>query len=148
VSIQEVKNIFAASPFFNHIGFQITRFEAGEVVMELPVKEHLINANNAVHGGVYASMLDTIMGMTIRSIVEFPLTTINLNINYLAPSTEGILVAKGKVIQQGYRIITAEGEITDQEGKLLAKGIGTFKVLRGKADLKKCCKNSPRGVEG
>jgi uncharacterized protein (TIGR00369 family) len=130
--VQEVRNIFETSSFFNHMGFHIVRFEEGEVILELPIKEHLVNVNNTVHGGVYATALDSVIGMTIRSIVKYPLATVNLNINYLAASTGGVLVAKGKVVHQGYRIITGEGEVTDREGNLLAKGIGTFKVLRTK----------------
>lgn len=132
MTLEAVRKIFETSSFFNHLGLQIVRFEPGDVMIELLVQPHLMNANDTVHGGVHASMLDSIIGMTIRSVVEHPLTTINLNIHYLAPSTGGKLVARGKVLQQGYRIITGEGEVFDGEGKLLAKGIGSFKVMHSK----------------
>lgn len=128
--LTDLQNLFEASGFFRHMGFKIVRFEEGDVLLELPIGEHLANVNHIVHGGVFASMLDNIIGMTMRSIVKCPVTTINLNISFLAPASEGILLAQARVIHQGYRILTGEGEITDHEGKLLAKGVGTFKAMR------------------
>ncbi|MDQ0340731.1 uncharacterized protein (TIGR00369 family) [Caldalkalibacillus uzonensis] len=69
-------------------------------------------------------------------MVKQPLATINMNIHYFAPVRQGKLVAKAHVIQQGYRIISAEGEIADEEGRLLAKGMATFKVLRNQGGSK------------
>ena len=100
------------------------------MVIELPVAPNLINRQEVVHGGVLATMLDNIIALTIRSILDLPVSTISLNINYLANISEGKLVATAKVLQQGYRIVSGEGEITDETGKLLAKGSATFKIMR------------------
>ncbi|WP_173916746.1 PaaI family thioesterase [Halobacillus sp. Marseille-Q1614] len=129
-TIDEVRKSFEASPFFSHIGFRIIRFEEGNVLLHLPVQENLFNVNGTLHGGVHASMLDLILGMAIRSTTKTRCTTMNLNINYMAPVSDGNLAAKGRILQQGYRVVTAEGEIYDQEDNLIAKGIGTFKLIR------------------
>lgn len=129
-TLDEVRQMFENSPYVNHLGFDIVHFEEGHVVLELPVGRHLININDTVHGGVYASMLDNILGMTFRSIVKDPLITVNLTIHYLESAREGKLVATAKVLKQGYKMITGEGEILDEQGRLLAKGTGIFKVLR------------------
>ncbi|MEW9668025.1 PaaI family thioesterase [Ammoniphilus sp. 3BR4] len=130
MSLDEVRQVFEKSSFVSHLGFQIVQFEEGKVILELPVDQHVMNVNETVHGGVYASMLDNILGMTFRSIVKYPLTTMNLNIHYLDSVTEGKLVATATVLKQGYKLLTGEGEIRDGNGKLVAKGTGTFKVMR------------------
>ncbi|MFC7062118.1 PaaI family thioesterase [Halobacillus seohaensis] len=128
--IDEVRESFEASPFFSHIGFEIVEFEEGNVLLNLPIKEQLLNVNGTLHGGVHATMLDLILGMAIRSTTKTRCTTMNLNINYLAPISNGDVSAKGRILQQGYRTVTAEGELYDHQGQLLAKGIGTYKLIR------------------
>ncbi|MBU8906090.1 PaaI family thioesterase [Desertibacillus haloalkaliphilus] len=131
-TIQELKTNFETSSFFTHLGFEIVRCDEEEIILKLPIQEHLINTNQTVHGGVYATMLDNIISMVVRSAVKAPIVTVSLNIHYLAPAKEGYLLAKAKVLQQGYRIVAGEGEIYDQDNRLLAKGNGTFKVNRPK----------------
>lgn len=76
-------------------------------------------------------MLDNVIGDSIAIAVNSAVVTINLNINYVAPvKVDSLLTATGKIIQQGYRISMAEGAIEDEEGNLIAKGIGTFKIIR------------------
>lgn len=128
--LKMVKESFEASPFFTLIGFEVVYMEEGKVKIKLPIQEKHFNANRTLHGGVHATMLDAIMGMTIRSMTKTGCTTINLNTNYLTPSVTGEIFATGKVSKLGYRIVTAEGELIDEKGNLLAKGIGTFKLLR------------------
>ncbi|MFA1710126.1 PaaI family thioesterase [Peribacillus frigoritolerans] len=125
-----LNQLIEENPFLNSLGVQLVKFEMGKVVIELPVAPNLINRQEVVHGGVLATMLDNIIALTIRSILDFPVSTISLNINYLANIGEGKLVATAKILQQGYRIVSGEGEITDETGKLLAKGSATFKIMR------------------
>lgn len=130
MELEDVRKSFETSPFFSHIGFQVMYFQEGDILLKLPISEPLLNANSTLHGGVHATMLDMILGMVIRSTTGTRCATINLNINYLAPITHGDIFAKGKVLKQGNRTVTAEGEIWDEEEELLAKGVGAFKLIR------------------
>jgi uncharacterized protein (TIGR00369 family) len=127
----ETKNI-DQSPFSHLLGIKTVQFEKGEVILQLPIEESHKNGIETVHGGVIATLIDNIIGATIASIVDLPSTTINLNIQYLAPVEKGILTAKANILHLGYKIVTGEGIITDQENNLIAKGSGTFKVLHPK----------------
>lgn len=119
---------FNASPFFSHLGFKLIEGNKDGIVLELPIKKHLINTNGTVHGGVYATMLDNIMSITVRDVVNKEIVTVNLNISYLAPIQEGVLIGKATILQRGYRIVTCESEVTNEEGDVLAKATGVFKV--------------------
>jgi uncharacterized protein (TIGR00369 family) len=127
--LDDLRETFESSPYFNLIGFKIVELEKEQVTISLPVHERLLNTRNMIHGGVYASMIDTILSVTIRSYSNVPLATINLNVYFLKSCNDGTLTAKAKIIHKGNSIVTAEGEIFDQQGNLLAKGTGTFKVL-------------------
>ena len=130
--IQDIRESFEKGKFFSNMGFEIIEFQEEKVLLKLPLKEHLMNVNDTLHGGVHAAMLDQVLGMRTRVTTKTRCATINLNINYLAPSTTGDIFATAKIVQQGYRIVTAEGEIYDDQGKIIAKGIGTLKLFRDK----------------
>src|SRR5699024_3544665 len=128
--LEKVRNSFEGSPFYSLVGFEIIYFEKGNVKIKLPITNKLLNTNETLHGGVHDTMLDTIMEITIRTNSKTRFVTIRLNINYPAPSVSGSLYATGKVIKQGYRIVTAEGELVDEKKNLVAKGLGSFKLVR------------------
>ncbi|MFC3041852.1 PaaI family thioesterase [Virgibacillus xinjiangensis] len=128
--LNDVRESFESSPFFSHIGFEILEFEEGNIRLKLPIRRELLNANESLHGGVHATMLDLSLGMAIRSVTKTRCTTISLNVNYLSPSIEGEVFATAKIVKQGYRMVVAEGEMMDEAGNLLAKGIGTYKLIR------------------
>jgi uncharacterized protein (TIGR00369 family) len=129
-TMAEVRESFETSPFFEHIGFEIIRFEDGDAILKLTVHDKLLNANGTLHGGVHASMIDIILGMAIRSTTKTRCTTISLNTHYLASLSSGTVMAKGRILQQGYKIVTAEGELYDEAGEMIAKGMGSYKLLR------------------
>ncbi|MFZ3591451.1 PaaI family thioesterase [Bacillus sp. DJP31] len=120
------------SLFSDLLGFQAISYEKGNVILQLQIEDYHKNSIGTVHGGVIATMIDNIIGATITSLVSLPSTTINLNISYTKPAVDGLLIAKATILQQGYRIVTGEGIITDQDDQMIAKGTGTFKILHSK----------------
>ncbi|WP_458352324.1 PaaI family thioesterase [Peribacillus frigoritolerans] len=130
IALEDIQKDFESNPFLSHIGFQIIYFEEGDVKLKLTIEEYLLNTNGTVHGGVYATMLDFILGMDLRSVTKTRCVTTNLTIHYLASMSEGELYAEAKVLQQGYKLAFAEGEIKDMQGNVITKGIGTFKLIR------------------
>ena len=55
-----------------------------------------------------------------------PIATIDLRVDYHAAAMPGDLTAKGKVIRFGGQFSTAEAQVFDAGGKLLASGRGTY----------------------
>lgn len=129
-TVEEIQESFLSMPFFSHIGFEIIHFREGDVLLKLSMQEELLNANGTLHGGVHATMLDFILGMVLRSKTKTRCVTTSLNVNYLAPSSKGDIFASGVILQQGYKTAVVEGQLVDGEGKLLVKGVGSFKLIR------------------
>jgi uncharacterized protein (TIGR00369 family) len=134
MGINSEKKLIDNSRFSQLLDVKTIQYEKGEVVLQLTVDEHHKNAIQTVHGGVLATLIDNVIGATITSITNLPSTTINLNIQYLKPAQAGILTVKANILHLGYRIITGEGIVTDQENNTIAKGAGTFKLLRPKKE--------------
>lgn len=132
-AIEVIRQIFENSPFNQFIGIQLEKFEEGSVICSLKITPSHLNVNQSVHGGVYFSILDSVMGATIRSVTKQPIVTVNMNMHFIAPVMDGeTMMATAHIVQQGNSIVTAEGVIKDSNGNLLGKSIGTFKILRKK----------------
>lgn len=130
MSVNELEKIIKQYNYNNHIGIQVKQIEKGNVIVEMPITPALLNSNKNVHGGVIAGLLDAVCGMTIRTLIEHRVVTVNLNISYLAPVRENEkLEAFAKILNQGYKLITAEAEARDSFGNIVAKAIGTFKII-------------------
>ncbi len=86
-----------------------------------------------MHGGLAATLLDSCMGLAIQSTLQkgFGSTTLEFKISFVRPITPdtGRIRAEGVVLNCGSRVGTAEGRLTDAQGKLLAHGTTTCLIF-------------------
>jgi uncharacterized protein (TIGR00369 family) len=75
------------------------------------------------------------MGLAVWSTLEKGLgqTTLEFKISLVRPITpeSGVISAEGVVLSRGRRVGTAEGRITDGNGRLLAHGTTTCLIFEG-----------------
>ena len=111
------------------LGYDITEADNGRVVVTAEPRDIHLNPAGTVHGGLAATMLDSCMGLAIQSTLEKGLgsTTLEFKISFVRPITPqtGLIKAEGSVISRGRRVGTAEGRVTDGEGRLLVHGTTT-----------------------
>jgi uncharacterized protein (TIGR00369 family) len=115
------------------LGYDVSEAASGRVVVTaVPDRGHL-NPAGTVHGGLAATMLDSCMGLAIHSTLEKSVgsTTLEFKISLLRPITPetGPIKAEGVVLSCGRRVGTAEGRVTDQQGRLLAHGTTTCLIF-------------------
>jgi uncharacterized protein (TIGR00369 family) len=120
---------FPAPPISEVLGFDVAEAEFGRVVFSYtPVSGHY-NPLGTVHGGIAATLLDSVMGCCIHTTLKAGIgyTTVEIKVNYVRAMTDktGPVRVEGKVINVGSRIATSEGRLTDASGKLLAHGTTT-----------------------
>ena len=111
------------------LGYDIVEADEGRVVITaMPSADHL-NPNGTVHGGVAATLLDSCMGLAVRTMLPKGVgsTTLEFKISFLRPipAGSGLMRAEGKVLTAGRRICTADGRLTGPDGKLLVHGTTT-----------------------
>ena len=111
------------------LGYDIVEAADGRVVVTaMPSAAHL-NPEGTVHGGLAATLLDTCMGLAVRTRLGKGVrsTTLEFKITLTRPITPetGSIRAEGTVLTSGRRIGTAEGRLTDGQGRLLAHGTTT-----------------------
>jgi uncharacterized protein (TIGR00369 family) len=115
------------------LAYDVTEASSGRVVVTAEPGEAHLNPAGTVHGGLAATLLDSCMGLAIWSTLEQGLaqTTLEFKISLVRPITPatGLIKAEGIILNRGRRIGTAEGRITDQNGRLLAHGTTTCLIF-------------------
>ena len=115
------------------LGYGITEAVSGRVVITADTNGTLLNPAGTVHGGFTATLLDSCMGLAVQTTLEKGIgqTTLEFKISLVRPITPetGLNRAEGVVLSSGRRVGTAEGRITDKQGRLLAHGTTTCLIF-------------------
>ncbi|HZY69615.1 MAG TPA: PaaI family thioesterase [Thermoplasmata archaeon] len=119
--------------FHTAVGFAIDPAASGDgkcTVRGLVEARHL-NINGVVHGGVYATILDTAMGGAVVTTLgpdEVTATT-SLYVEFFRPAREGVhLTALGELVRRGRHLAFVQGRLTDDDGRQLSQAHGTWYI--------------------
>jgi len=55
--------------------------------------------------------------------------TVELKVNFLEAMPKGDAFCEAKVVRAGKNIVVCEMDVTDEKGRLCAKGLGTWMIL-------------------
>jgi len=123
------------APVGKLIGFRPVSVEAGTAVFELEAGPQHANPMGTLHGGVLCDVADAAMGVAYASTLAEgeSFTTLELKINFLRPFRTGTLIATGRVVKTGRTIGLAECDVTDSDGRLIARAMSTCMTLRGES---------------
>lgn len=132
---EELRKRAAESGPTADLGLELESLEPGHVVFSMKVKERHKQMHGVVHGGVLATLADTVAA--IAAYTTLPkgahIATVELKINYLEAVPEGRLKAEGRVLRTGRNFVVAECEIFKEGGALAAKALMTFGAASGKS---------------
>jgi uncharacterized protein (TIGR00369 family) len=126
--------LHAARHGFHHeVGFTIDFEQSGRGICTVTgkVEQRHLNINSVVHGGVYATILDTAMGAAVVSVLAEGETTAttSLYVEFLRAAREGdTLTARGEVLRRGRHIAFAEGNLYGEDGRRLSQARGTWYI--------------------
>ena len=121
-------------PFTEHLGIQLVEMTQSRAVVSLHKRPELLNSWGATHGGVIMTMLDLVMSWAVRGHygVVGGVLTVDLSVGFMKGSFGDRVTAEGKVLHGGKSTAFCEAEARDDKDALLAKAIGTFKLLADK----------------
>jgi uncharacterized protein (TIGR00369 family) len=103
------------------------------VVMRLTPAEYHYNPIGTMHGGILATLLDSVMGCAVHSTLPKgrAYTSLEIKVNYVRAVTNesGELSAEGNVVHGGRRSAVAEAKVVDAKGRLCATASTTCLVF-------------------
>ncbi len=122
-----------APPIGQTLDFELVQVEPGIAVFQgRPGAAHY-NPMGTVHGGWFATLLDSAVGCAVHSTLPAgkAYTTLELKINIVRALTERmpLVRAEGRVVHGGSQVATAEGRLVGPDGKLYAHASTTCLVF-------------------
>jgi len=128
LTLEQIQALVTRAPF--HQWLDLTVIAAGDDTIELNAtwrEEWVVNAERGyTHGGILAALIDLAADWAMVRQTGRGVPTIDLRVDYHRPAMRGDLIAHGKVVRSGAQFATAEAQIFDLHGKLIASGRGTY----------------------
>lgn len=105
--------------------------EAGFVRVGFDGRPEFRNPAGFIQGGFLAAMLDDCMrpAVLVRSGGALFTPTIDLHVSFIAPARPGPLTGKGRIVQLGKTIAFLEGELFDEDGRIVARSTASARVI-------------------
>jgi uncharacterized protein (TIGR00369 family) len=120
--------------FSRHIGAKVEVVEPGRSIVYIDVEDFHLNGTGTLHGGVYASLIDNAMGLSVLALVGVRTATIQMNVHFLGAVGSGRITCESEVVHRTRRTATAEARVRDADGNLVAMGTGGFRVFEKKGN--------------
>ena len=129
--LQAVIDLMNRGPFYQHLSMAIRELSLGHSLVELVLGPEHLNPFGGLHGGVYASAIDTAAYWSVYGDLEEETgySTLDLRVDFLAPVKTGKIIVKGRRLKIGKTIGLAEATALDENGKWLAHGLSKIMVL-------------------
>jgi uncharacterized protein (TIGR00369 family) len=121
-------------PIMRALDLEAVAFTEGRAVFRVTPQEFHYNPLGTMHGGVFATLLDSACGCAVHTTLPEGVfyTSLDLSVKFLRPVTveTGPVTAEGTVVHLGRRTALAEARITDAAGKVYATATSSCMLLR------------------
>lgn len=115
------------------LDFMLVEVSSGRAVFQGRPGPTLLNPMGGIHGGWYATLLDSALGCAVHTMMPVgrAYTTAELSVNLVRaiPPTLPRVRAIGTVVHCGRQLATAEGRLVGPDGTLYAHGTTTCLVF-------------------
>ena len=115
---------------FNGLTFDI--HSPGDITYHMTISEQHLSSPNTAHGASLAGFMDCVLGLSALSLavtLDQLVSTVEFKVNFVRPVKLGEnITGNGKVTHQGKSLIISSAEIRNEEGDLVATGLGTFNL--------------------
>lgn len=137
MSAAQVQERLDGSPFLASLRLKVVEVDhdAQTITMSLPMSAGLERREGTgqIHGGVIATLVDTAGDFALGMLVGTGIPTISFSVDYLRPATNTDLKAVASVRKMGRSVGTADVDVFDENGKLVAIGRGTYAIVKSPA---------------
>ena len=128
MTLEQIQAIITRAPFHQWLG--LTVVAVGDESIEIKAKwreEWVVNVERRyTHGGILAALIDLAADFALIKQTGRGVPTIDMRVDYHRVAMPGDLIMRGKVVRAGSQFSTAEAQIFDLDGKLIASGRGTY----------------------
>ncbi|WP_377267454.1 PaaI family thioesterase [Peterkaempfera sp. SMS 1(5)a] len=121
-------------PIEKLLGMQLRRVEPGSATVELAPSSHHLNGQGILHGGMYATVLDSACAAACYTTVPdgTRIVSTDLTVKFLrsARPESRRLECTAEVLNRGRRNVVLEARMTDEADRLLAYATCTIMIVQ------------------
>ncbi len=112
-----------------YLGIRTIDAGPGRMTAQVEIRPELLNPFGSVHGGVLAALTDHVLGAVLYPVIERGswAATTQLNLNFTAPTREGVLTAHSEIISLTKRTAVVRIDLTN-DGRLVGAAQGTVTI--------------------
>lgn len=131
--IDRILDLVNNAPYFQLLSMVVREVREGYARVEVDLEKKHLTPFATVHGGVYASLLDTACYWACYGELDEDAgyVTVDVNSTMLGSSNSGRLIIEGRSIKIGKSICMSEANMLNESGKLIAHGESTMMVTHG-----------------
>ena len=135
--MSELANMFATriagNPLGSLLGFELVEADPDHVVLRMSFRHENTTMGDQVHGGAISALIDSAATAVAWAGVDPENTpsrgtTINLEVNFMAPARATDLIATATAPRRGRSICFCHVDVHDGEGNLVANGRAVYKL--------------------
>jgi uncharacterized protein (TIGR00369 family) len=128
LTLERAQELVTRAPYHKWLGLKVVALHDDGIELTAAWREEwVVNPERRyTHGGVLAALIDLGADWAMLKKLGRPVPTIDLRVDYHSAAMPGDLTIRGKVIRLGGQFSTAEAQVLDTTGKLLASGRGTY----------------------
>ncbi len=122
------------APYYQLLKISLVKIDEGYACFRLPFQRELTQGFGVVHGGAIATLADTAVAYALLSLLQpgDRVATVEFKINYLAAVISEDLIGEARILHRGEKLALGEMGVRDEKGKLIAKGLATYVILKTK----------------
>ena len=113
-----IRDSFDRQTMMRTLGAQLAQIQPGQVVITAPILPTSLQQQGAGHAGLAFSIGDSAAGYSALSLMpeDVEVMTVEMKINLMAPALGDRLVAEGRVIRAGRRIVVVAADVFAEIG--------------------------------
>jgi uncharacterized protein (TIGR00369 family) len=132
--LADARAIEASLPLLRFLGCQVLESEDPTLVrVEMRSHANTQNTMGNPHGGALAALADHAGGLTVSLLTGRGGPTADLHIRFLSSASDSTVVAEGRLLREGRRLIVTEVRIFDGAHRLLAMATVSTAPVDGSA---------------
>jgi len=108
---------FEAQRAMKTLGISITRLQPGEVDLAMDYSQEFTQQHGFIHAGIVTMLCDTACGFAALSLMpeDAAVLTTEFKVNLLSPAKGERLIAHGRVVRPGKKLMVCLGEVFAEE---------------------------------
>ncbi|MDP2952737.1 MAG: PaaI family thioesterase [Chloroflexota bacterium] len=123
--LEELRAKLDSSPYARFLGMKVVELSPGHAKVALTLTPDYQNWSERPHGGVIMTLADHAFGGATNALGQVYFAA-EFHIHLLSsPEPGATLYATARVVRAGKRLVVAEMEVEDAQGKAIARASGT-----------------------